>query len=104
MYRTGIGTLQNFDLAAQWVLRSAENGDPEGMLEVGRLYRDGVGVEQDLIQSYVWFNRAAAKLNMEAARERDGVMRRLDPEGLKNAQRLSVEIEPSGIIGVSRQD
>lgn len=89
MYRNGIGALQNYDNAARWIMRAAENGDPEGMLELGRLYRDGVGMEQDVTKAYVWFNRAAALLNLDAARERDGVSRRMNEAQLLRAQQLS---------------
>lgn len=89
MYRNGIGALQNYDNAARWITRAAEKGDPEGMLELGRLYRDGVGIEQDVTMAYVWFNRAAALLNLDAARERDGISRRMNEAQLQRAQHLS---------------
>lgn len=92
LYRNGVGALQNFDLSGHWIERAAVAGDPEGMLELGRLYRDGVGFEHDLMLAYVWFNRAAAELNMEAAYERDTLVRRLTPEQLKAAQNLSTTL------------
>lgn len=92
LYRNGVGALQNFALSSHWIERAAVAGDPEGMLELGRLYRDGVGFEHDLMLAYVWFNRAAAELNMEAAYERDTLVRRLTPEQLKAAQNLSTAL------------
>ncbi|HRD32912.1 MAG TPA: sel1 repeat family protein, partial [Rhodocyclaceae bacterium] len=56
-----------------------------------RLYRDGVGVEQDPERAYVWFNRAAAMHHGDAARERDGIGRKLSPDQLERAQRRSEE-------------
>ena len=50
-----------------WLHTAAQRGSPEGMLELGRLYRDGVGVEKDLVKAYVWFNRAAAARNCASA-------------------------------------
>lgn len=86
LYRTGLGVLQNFDLAVEWMRKAAASGDAEGMMELGRLYRTGTGVKQDLIQAYVWFNRAAAALHNEALNERENVALRLSPAELKEAQ------------------
>jgi TPR repeat protein len=86
LYRTGLGVLQNFDLAVDWMRKAAASGDAEGMMELGRLYRTGTGVKQDLIQAYVWFNRAAAALHNEALNERENVALRLSPAELKEAQ------------------
>lgn len=91
MYRSGIGALQNYAYSAQWIGKAAESGDAEGMLELARLYRDGVGVEQDPERAYVWFNRAAAMHHGDAARERDGIGRKLSPDQLERAQRRSEE-------------
>ena len=94
MYRTGVGALQNYDIAAEWILRAAHAEDPEGMLELGRFYRDGVGVDKDPISAYVWMNRAAASHHLEAARERETMARSLPAESLRQAQRLSLEPLP----------
>ena len=47
------------------------------------------------MQAYVWFNRAAAALNMEGVQERDSVAIKLAPEDLKRAQALSLQDEVS---------
>lgn len=91
LYKSGIGTPQNYDLAARWLAAAAHAGDAEAMVEFGRLHRSGVGVEQDAVQAYVWFNRAAAALNMEGVQERDSIAIKLAPEELKRAQALSIE-------------
>lgn len=91
IYQSGVGALQNYELAAHWVQRAADDADPEGMLELGRLYRDGVWFDKDAIKAYVWMNRAAAANAPGAAREREAVARMLGTEALKEAQRLSLE-------------
>lgn len=87
-YRSGIGTPQNYEIAARWLGEAARAGDPEGMVEFGRLHRSGIGVEQDDVQAYVWFNRAAAALNMDGVQERDSIAIKLSAEALKRAQAL----------------
>ncbi|MDO9600665.1 MAG: tetratricopeptide repeat protein [Azoarcus sp.] len=91
VFRSGIGAVQNYALAAHWVERAAHAEDPEGMLELGRFCRDGVGFERNPVHAYVWMNRAAAKHNLDAVREREMVTRNLSAEDLKLAQRLSLE-------------
>lgn len=95
MFRTGIGALQNYAVAAEWVERAAYAEDPEGMLELGRYYRDGVGFDKNPVHAYVWMNRAAAKHHMDAAREREAVIRTLSADDLKLAQQLSLEPIPA---------
>ena len=95
LYKSGIGTPQNYDLAVRWLGEAARAGNAEGMVEFGRLHRSGIGVKQDAVQAYVWFNRAAAALNMEGVQERDSVAIKLAPEDLKRAQALSLEDETS---------
>ena len=95
LYKSGIGTPQNYDLAVHWLGEAARAGDAEGMVEFGRLHRSGIGVKQDALQAYVWFNRAAAALNMEGVQERDSIAIKLAPEELKRAQALSLQDEAS---------
>lgn len=104
MFRSGVGALQNYDIAAEWIQRAASAKDPEGMLELGRFYRDGVGVDKDLISAYVWMNRAAAAHYLEAARERESMARSLQPEMIKQAQRLSLEPVEASDQFVRRND
>lgn len=97
MFRTGIGALQNYTVAAHWVERAAHAEDPEGMLELGRFYRDGVGFDKDPVHAYVWMNRSAAKHHLEAVREREAVIQYLSVDDLKRAQELSLEPIPEFI-------
>ena len=54
----------------QWRF-AAGGGDARSMLALGRLYRSGVGVLQDYVEAYTWLNLAAARGELDAARERD---------------------------------
>lgn len=98
MFRTGIGALQNYAVAAHWVERAAYAEDPEGMLELGRFYRDGVGFDKNSTLAYVWMNRAAAKHHLDAVREREAVIQTLSTDNLKLAQQLSLEPIPEFIV------
>ena len=63
------------------------------MVELGRFYRAGVGVKADAVKAYVWFNRAAAAMNMEGVHERDIIGLKLSAEDLKAAQAESLAAE-----------
>lgn len=93
LYRSGVGIVQNYELAAKWIRAAAHAGDPEGMVELGRLYRSGIGLAPDTEQAYIWFNRAAAALNMAGVAERDSIALQLSPEQLKAAQARSLAYE-----------
>lgn len=72
---------------------AAEAGDSDAMVELGRLYRSGLGVSVDQVQAYVWFNRAAAAMNMDGVYERDNIALKLSPDEMKSAQALSLADE-----------
>lgn len=98
LYRSGVGMPQNYEYAGKWIRSAAEAGDSDAMVELGRLYRGGLGVGADPVQAYVWFNRAAAAMNIDGARERDGIALKLSPEELKSAQAASLATEEEHAI------
>ncbi len=64
--------------AVRWLQMSAENGNTEAMIVLGRLSRTGVGILQNFGQSAKWIETAAARGNPEGMLElgrlyRDGV-------------------------------
>lgn len=71
--------------AAKWMQLAAATGNPEGMYELGRFYRDGVGLTPEPVRAYIWFSRAAAARHVDAAHERDKLVRTMSDEELKEA-------------------
>lgn len=64
--------------AINWLQRSAENGNTDAMIFLGRLSRTGVGILQDFAQASVWLHTAAQRGSPEGMLElgrlyRDGV-------------------------------
>lgn len=85
-----------------WLRRAAAQGDATSQLELGRTFLSGVGVTQDYVQAYLWFNLAASKSShfwdpdfdaaggeIEAARQRDTLAKRMTAEQVAEAQNLS---------------
>jgi TPR repeat protein len=62
MFESGQGDLPCDPIqAAAWYRRAADLGDPEGMLNLGRMYHAGTGVPRDEVQALRWYYKAAAR-------------------------------------------
>ena len=71
------------------------------------MYSYGMGVPQDEVEAYAWYNLAAA--SMEVARKnRDSISRRLPPEarlaGQQRTKQLQREIENREIERLMKED
>ncbi|MBN8959459.1 MAG: hypothetical protein J0H17_23360, partial [Rhizobiales bacterium] len=53
-----------------------------------------IGVEQNLTESFKWFSLAAAQGDADAARKRDDVAKRLDPQSLAAAKLAVTSFTP----------
>lgn len=75
---------------AQWQA-AADSGDGRAMLELGRLHQQGVGVLQNFVLAHMWFNLAASRGELEAAKERDSLAAAMTAEQLGDAQKRALE-------------
>lgn len=72
--------------AATWFRRAAEHGVRDSQFNLGVLLARGLGVQQNLADSYVWFSVAAAQGDEDAAKKRDEVGGRLAAADLEGAK------------------
>ena len=79
----------DFASAASWFRQGAEFGVRDSQYNLGVLYARGLGLTQDLVQSYVWFAAAAAQGDDDAGKKRDDVANKLSPADLVSAKSLS---------------
>ena len=79
----------DFASAANAFRRAAEHGVRDSQYNLAVLYARGLGVEQNLVQSYLWFSAAAAQGDQEAGRKRDEVATKLSPKDLTEAKTLA---------------
>jgi localization factor PodJL len=86
----------NYKSASQWFRKAAERGVADSQFNLGILYARGIGVEQNLAESYKWFSLAAAQGDADAGRKRDDVAKRLDPQSLAAAQLAVQTFTPEG--------
>ncbi|AWN36222.1 SEL1-like repeat protein [Methylobacterium radiodurans] len=80
--------------AASWFRQGAECGLRDSQYNLGVLYARGLGLGQDLVQSYVWFSAAAAQGDDDAGRKRDDVANKLGPADLATAKALAANVKP----------
>ncbi|MGX5775494.1 hypothetical protein [Methylorubrum zatmanii] len=84
----------DFALAASAFRRAAEHGVRDSQYNLAVLYARGLGVGQNLVQSYLWFSAAAAQGDEEAGRKRDEVAAKLAPKDLAEARSLAAGFKP----------
>ncbi|MFO1487293.1 MAG: tetratricopeptide repeat-containing serine protease family protein [Verrucomicrobiota bacterium] len=93
-YANGQGVLRDQVHALRWVKKVAEHGDPESQVRLGIAYETGEGVLQNYIEAYKWFNLAAAQGEINAIMFRSWVAKKMTPEQIAEAQKLSSEFKP----------
>ena len=69
----------------------AEQGDARAQYTLGVFYDNGLGVPQDRVISYMWFDLSAAQGKEGAAAFRDLIARRMTPAQIAEAQKLARE-------------
>ena len=89
MYYSGEGTLQDFEHAADWVTKSAKQGQAKAQYTLGAMYADGKVFMQDYTKAYMWFNLASHNGYSEGQKARDIMARKLSPQDLIEAQKMS---------------
>ncbi len=101
----GGGKGPNYKSAAVWFRKAADHGVADSEYNLGILYARGIGVEQNLAESFKWFSLAAAQGDSDAARKREDVVKRLDPQSLAAAklaiQTFTPEPQPDDAINVA---
>ena len=93
MYEDGQGVAQDYSAAAGWYRRSAMDGYFSAQNNLGILYGNGLGVEQDLLKAGMWLN-IAEKISFGEERDqivmnRDSVIANLNEEQLAQAQAMA---------------
>jgi localization factor PodJL len=101
----GGGKGANYQNASQWFRKAADRGVADSQFNLGILYARGIGVEQNLAESFKWFSLAAAQGDADAARKRDDIAKRLDPQSLAAAklaiQTFTPEPQPDDAFNVA---
>jgi TPR repeat protein len=58
LYDQGLGTIENPKIAAEWYLKSANQGFKQAQINIGVMYELGRGITQDFIEAEKWYAKA----------------------------------------------
>ncbi|WP_298957510.1 hypothetical protein [uncultured Methylobacterium sp.] len=84
----------DYAAAASWFRRAAELGVRDSQYNLAVLLARGLGVPQDLAQSYGWFSAAAGQGDEDAGRKRDEVAGKMTPKDLAAARAAAEAWKP----------
>ena len=85
---------QPAEALAQWQA-TADGGDPQAMLALGRLYEKGLGAPQNYVLAHMWFNLAASRGEVATLAERDAVAAKMTPQQIATAQERASSWRPA---------
>lgn len=87
LFAAGVdGAAPDNEAAARWFTQAAEFGVKDSQFNLGILSAKGVGLPQNLEESYKWFALAANAGDKDAAQKRDDVAKAMSPEQLERAK------------------
>jgi TPR repeat protein len=90
-----LGVPKDYERAAAWYRKAAEQGFAKAQFRLGSLYSEGRGVLQDYSEAYFWLNLATAgsKQNDQEryAKARDEAAAKLTPADLSSVQKQAAE-------------
>jgi TPR repeat protein len=66
MYYRGVGVLEDYEEAAKWYEKAAEQGNVEAQFHLGLMRAHGHGIAQNDEEAVKWFRKAAEQGNAEA--------------------------------------
>jgi localization factor PodJL len=102
--KPGLESKPDYQMASQWFRKAADHGIADSQYNLGILYARGIGVEQNLAESYKWFALAAAAGDADAVKKRDDVAARLDAQSLVAAklavQTFTPDLQPDEAVNV----
>ena len=93
LHAKGQGVPQDYAQARQWYEKAAAQGHALAQNNLAELYYAGLGVPQDYVRAYLWVSLAAVHMKgderKQAEENRDDVARRMTPEQIAEAKRLT---------------
>lgn len=89
-------TTGNLSEALIWYRRAAEQGDVNSEIVLALAYAEGIGVPQNDVEAYKWYDIAASLANYldvknDVIKRRDELARIMSPSQIAEARRLSVD-------------
>ena len=85
----------DMETAVRWFKDAANFGIKDSQFNLGILFGQGMGVPQDLAESYKWFALAAKTGDTDAAAKRDEVAKAMDPLELDETRKVVADWKPA---------
>lgn len=95
MYFMGAGATKDISKAFELWKLSANQGNVGAQVSLGLAYRNARDVPHNFVQSYMWFQLAAASGDALAARQRDDLQRLMSPAEIEKARALARDWKPA---------
>jgi TPR repeat protein len=83
----GRGVNQDYGESLKWFHLAAEQGEPNAFFNLGSMYANGIAIERDPVQAYMWFSLADAN-GINSSKPLERLSKRLTPDQLEEAKRL----------------
>ena len=93
----------DYGAAASGFHNAAEYGVRDSQYNLGVLYSRGLGVPQDLTQSWLWFSLAAQQGDTDAGKKRDDVAAKMDGKALADAQKKLAEFKAKPLVPAANE-
>ena len=84
-------TRGNYVKAVRSFRDAAAQGNVAAQYHLGRMYSYGIGVIQDYVRAYMWFDLVSAAGNGFGTMARDAAARKMTPQQIEEAQNLARE-------------
>lgn len=91
MHLNGQGVAQDYEEAASWFRKAAEQSISQAQYKLGNLYLNGQGLPRDYEFAYSWFRVAAIHGHRKSIDALPGAREKLSEDELKEADKLSQE-------------
>ena len=95
-YENGVGVPKDYAEAVKWYRLAADQGNSNAQNNLGLCYDRNQGVPRDDVLAYMWFNLAGASGSETGYNNRESISKRMTPEQIAEAQKLSREWKPKG--------
>jgi localization factor PodJL len=87
----------DYAVAARWFTEAAERGLADSQFNLAILYENGFGVGRDLKQAYKWVSLVTQAGDKQAARRREQIRAKLQPDELREAEDLIAGWHPKPV-------
>jgi len=93
MYFNGEGVTRDYKEALKWFRKAAEQGNALAQFALGEMYYSGDGSAKNYVLGYKWLNLAASSGDDSARSMLDELEKKMTPEQIAEAQKLSKEFK-----------